>query len=113
MKKAQGKKLPKATAKAKPKAAAKAGPAMNYATRADLGAPIDGFFAKQPPAIRAILEALRRLVDEVAPEASSSLKWGMPFYTLDGKTMCALAAFKSHVNLILSGPPATSGIPFR
>jgi hypothetical protein len=76
------------------------------ARRADFGAPIDGFFAKQPPHLRAILEALRELVEEAAPDATASLKWGMPFYTLGrNKMMCALAGFKSHVNLILAGPP--------
>ena len=79
--------------------------------RADFGKPIDGFFAKQPPQLRAILEELRKLVEEAAPEASSSIKWGMPFYTLDGKMMCALAGFKAHVNLILAGPPGAFADP--
>jgi hypothetical protein len=73
--------------------------------RADYGASTDAFFAKQPPELRAILEALRELVARAAPEATSSLKWGMPFYTIDGRMMCALGAFKSHVNLVLAGPP--------
>jgi hypothetical protein len=73
--------------------------------RADLGAPIDGFFVKQPPHLRPILESLRKLVKEAAPDAASSIKWGMPFFTVGGNMMCALAGFKSHVNLILSGPP--------
>lgn len=74
------------------------------APRADFGAPIDAFFDKQPAHLRAILEALRRIVDEAVPDASSSIKWGMPFYELNGKMMCALGAHKAHVNLILSGP---------
>lgn len=74
--------------------------------RADLGAPIDGFFARQPPHLRAVLDQLRALVEEAAPEATSSIKWGMPFYTVDGQMMCALAGHKAHVNLILAGPPA-------
>lgn len=78
--------------------------AAKPAPRADFGAPIDGFFAKQPAHLRAILEALRGLVDAAAPTATASLKWGMPFYELDGKMMCALGAHKAHVNLILSGP---------
>lgn len=81
------------------------------ARRADFGAPIEGFFAKQPPHLRAILEALRALVEEAAPHATASLKWGMPFYTLDGEMMCALAGFRSHVNLILPGPPGTYDDP--
>jgi hypothetical protein len=111
------KKAPRKTkaAKPRPKAAARtkvkraAPPRM--APRADLGAPIDGFFARQAPALRPILEQLRALVEEAAPKASSSLKWGMPFYEKDGEVVCALAGFKAHVNLILPGPPGTYDDP--
>jgi hypothetical protein len=84
---------------------------MKFGPRADFGAPIDGFFAKQPPHLRAILEALRKLVEEAAPDAQSAIKWGMPFYSVGGNMMCALAGFKSHVNLILSGPPGAFADP--
>lgn len=85
--------------------------ARKPAQRADFGAPIDGFFAKQPAHLRAIPEELRELVEEAAPDADSSLKWGMPFYTVDGAMMCALGGHKSHVNLILSGPPGAFADP--
>lgn len=91
------------TKTAKPAAVA----AKKPAPRADLGAPVGGFFAKQPPPLRAILDDLRGLIDETAPDATSAIKWGMPFFTIGGETLCALAAFKAHVNLILPGPPGT------
>ena len=81
------------------------------APRADFGAPIEGFFARQPAHLRVILEELRRLVEGAAPDAESSLKWGMPFYTVGGVMMCALGGHKSHVNLILSGPPGAYADP--
>jgi hypothetical protein len=81
------------------------------APRADLGAPIDSFFGRHPPHLRAILEELRGLVEEAAPDADSSLKWGMPFFTVSGKMVCALGAHRSHVNLILSGPPGAFADP--
>jgi hypothetical protein len=80
-----------------------------FGPRADLGAPVDGFFAKQPPNLRPILDELRRLVEEAAPDAVSAIKWGMSFYKVNGQMMCALAGFKAHVNLILSGPPGSFG----
>jgi hypothetical protein len=80
---------------------------MKPEPRADFGKPIDGFFEKQPANLRAILDELRNLVEEVAPDARSSLKWGMPFYNIGSGMMCALGAHKAHVNLILSGPPET------
>src|SRR5512133_1527348 len=79
--------------------------------RRDFGAPVDAFFAKQPPQLEPILEALRELVEEAAPDAIASIKWGMPFYTVGGETMCALAGFKAHVNLILPGAPGTFADP--
>jgi hypothetical protein len=81
-----------------------AGTAGSMPRRADFGAPIDGFVAKQPPHLREILETLRGLIEEAAPEVQSSLKWGMPFYSIGGKMMCGTPAHKAHVNLILAGP---------
>jgi hypothetical protein len=99
-------------AKTSGKAVARKSPARRMAARRpDLGAPIDGFFAKQPAPLRPVLDQLRKLVDEAAPDASSSLKWGMPFYEIGGNTFCALAGFKSHVNLILPGAPGTYADP--
>jgi hypothetical protein len=95
-----------AAAPAKKKAATRPA-ARKMGPRADFGAPVDGFFARQPAQLKAILDQLRKLVEEAAPDATASLKWGMPFYQIDGRMMCALAGFKAHVNLILAGPPGT------
>jgi hypothetical protein len=92
--------------KAATKKAAKPAAPKKYGQRADLGAPIEGFFAKQPAQLRSILETLRDLVDEAAPDAEKSIKWGMPVYTMSGAMFCALGGHKSHVNLVLGGPPA-------
>lgn len=98
---------PLATGRAKTakQASAKPAAARSAAKRADFGAPIAGFFAKQPPPLRPIVDALRALIEEAAPEASSSLKWGMPVYEIGGAMMCAVGAHKAHVNLIMAGPP--------
>jgi hypothetical protein len=85
--------------------------ARKMAPRADLGAPVDGWYARQPQPQRAIADALRALIHEAAPEASGSLKWGMPFCSLGGGMMCAVAGFKAHVNLILAGPPGSFDDP--
>ena len=79
--------------------------------RSDYGAPVEGFFARQPPALRPIVEGLHALILKAAPDATASLKWGMPFYEVKGGMMCAIGAHKAHVNLILSGPPGTYADP--
>jgi len=100
----------RAAAPKKP-APAKKVAAKKHGRRADFGAPIDGFFAKQPPQLQPILEELREMVEAAAPDATSSLKWGMPVYSLNGGMMCALGGHKSHVKLILSGPPGAFADP--
>jgi hypothetical protein len=95
------KKAPKAAPRKQPAATKKPG------RRADYGAAIDGFFAKQPPHLRSVLELLRKLVEDAAPDATASIKWGMPFFVIGSETMCALAGFRAHVNLILPGPEGT------
>src|SRR5262249_28651208 len=77
-----------------------------HGRRADYGASIDGVIAKQPPPLREIPLALDALIKEAAPDATSALKWGMPFYMLEGQMMCALGSHKAHVNLIMVAPPA-------
>ena len=79
--------------------------------REDFGAPIEGFFEKQPPALRQILEELRALIMEAAPDARSSIKWGNPFFTVKGAMVCALTAHKAHVNLAVAGPPEAFADP--
>jgi hypothetical protein len=81
------------------------------APRADFGTPIEAFLEKQPVALRAILDELLALIKEAAPDAQSSTKWGNAFFTVDGAMMGALTAHKSHVNLVLSGPPEAFSDP--
>ena len=83
------------------------------ARRVDFGAPVDGFFSKQPPQLRSILDTLRQLVEEAAPDANASLKWGIPVYSIGSVMMCALGGHKAHVNLILAGPPGAFDDPER
>jgi hypothetical protein len=90
---------------AKPKKKVTAEKRSMAATRADLGQPIDSFFTKQPPHLKPILDELRKMIEKEVPDAQSSIKWGNPFFTLGGHMMVALSAHKSHVNLILAGPP--------
>jgi hypothetical protein len=88
-KKKAAKKATKTTSKAQ--AQRKSAPKM-AGPRADFGAPIDGYITRQPPHLREILEALRELIEQAAPDAQSALKWGAPFYTLNGEMMCAMSA---------------------
>ena len=48
---------------------------------------------------------LRILVRKGVPDAGVSIKWGVPCYSMDGRLICALAAFKEHVGLNYFAPP--------
>ena len=59
---------------------------------------IDAYIARQADFARPILEHLRRLVHDAAPEAEETIKWGMPFFTLKGRPLANMAAFKAHAS---------------
>jgi len=58
---------------------------------------VAGYFAQQPADKRALLEKLRALVAKGVPDATPTIKWGIPVYQRNGRNLCALAAFKEHV----------------
>lgn len=71
------------------------------------------YFAAQPPDKRALLEKLHALVIRNVPDPSISIKWGVPFYTANGKNVCALASFKEHVGINFFAPPKDLADPKR
>ena len=72
---------------------------------------VDDYLAQQPADKRALLEKLRALVNETVPDATASIKWGVPFYQRKGKNICALGAFKDHVGINLFAPPEALADP--
>ena len=79
--------------------------------RADYGAPVDSFFARQSPPLREVLDSLREIVEKAVPDASAALKWGMPVYAVAGRNFVSLGGHKAHVNLVLWGEPGTFSDP--
>ncbi len=70
------------------------------------------YFAQQTAEKRALLEKLRALVVKGVPGATVSIKWGVPFYAAkNGKSICALAAFKDHVAINFFAPPTALADP--
>ena len=80
--------------------------AKNGSKRDDSGAATERYFAQQPADKRALLEKLRAVVTKGAPDAKASIKWGVPIYQLNGRNICALAAFKDHVAINFFAPPS-------
>jgi uncharacterized protein YdeI (YjbR/CyaY-like superfamily) len=60
---------------------------------------IDAYIAKASPFARPILERVRERVHAAAPEAEETMKWSAPGFTVDGKILLMMAAFKAHAAL--------------
>jgi len=63
------------------------------------------YIAEQDPTKRVLLERLRAIVVKTVPDATVSIKWGVPFYQRAGKNVCSLAAFKEYVGINFFAPP--------
>ena len=60
---------------------------------------IDAYIAKAAPFARPILEHVRNRVHAVVPDVEETLKWSAPAFTMDGKILLIMAAFKAHAAL--------------
>jgi len=60
---------------------------------------IDTYIAKAQPFAQPILEHIRERVHAAAPGAVETTKWSAPAFTVDGKILLIMAAFKAHAAL--------------
>ena len=60
---------------------------------------VDAYIARAQPFARPILEHVRKRVHAVVPEAEETLKWSAPSFTVGGKILLMMAAFKAHAGL--------------
>ena len=72
---------------------------------------VSTYIAKQPADKRALLERLDSIVTRTVPTATASIKWGVPFYEVEGAKVCALASFKDHVGINFFAPQAALADP--
>jgi uncharacterized protein YdhG (YjbR/CyaY superfamily) len=69
---------------------------VNMQTRKTTPTTIDDYLAQFPEDIRAILQNIRSIVHENAPEAQEKIGYQMPTFTLNGN-LVHFAAFKNHI----------------
>jgi uncharacterized protein YdhG (YjbR/CyaY superfamily) len=60
---------------------------------------IDAYLDRCTPEARAILQAIRALVHEEAPDALEAVKYGLPTFVLDGTNLVHVGAFARHVGV--------------
>jgi uncharacterized protein YdhG (YjbR/CyaY superfamily) len=66
---------------------------------------IDEYILQFPPEVQEILETLRKVIKEAAPEAEEKMSWQMPTFALHGN-LVHFAAHKNHIGFY----PAPTGI---
>ena len=60
---------------------------------------VDAYITKAQPFARPILEHVRKRVHAGVPDVVETLKWGAPAFTIGGKILLIMAAFKAHAAL--------------
>ena len=60
---------------------------------------VDEYLAGLPDDAREVMAELRRTVHEVVPGAGERINYAMPTFTLDGRPLVHLAAWKKHAAL--------------
>src|SRR5579872_6263271 len=57
---------------------------------------VDAYISRCAEFARPILKHLRQLVHKACPDATETIKWGMPFFEYSGGLLCNMASFKQH-----------------
>jgi uncharacterized protein YdhG (YjbR/CyaY superfamily) len=60
---------------------------------------------------RATLEALRRTILEIVPEAEQVISYRMPAFRVDGKVVAGFAAFRDHLSYLPFSGSVLSQLP--
>ncbi len=58
---------------------------------------VDEYISIFPEDIRRILEKIRAIIKEKAPEATEGMAYGMPSYKTNGKPLIYFAAYERHI----------------
>ncbi len=65
---------------------------------------IDAYIEKAQPFAQPILKHLREIANKAESEAEEAVRWGAPFWILEGRQLCGMASFKKHCAFIIDGP---------
>jgi uncharacterized protein YdhG (YjbR/CyaY superfamily) len=67
---------------------------------------VDEYIAGFPGNVQTLLEQVRAVIRQSAPQATECIGWGMPAYKLNGKPLVYFAGCKKHIGFY----PIPSGI---
>jgi uncharacterized protein YdhG (YjbR/CyaY superfamily) len=69
---------------------------------------VDKYLASLEQPNRGTLEALRRTILDIVPEAEQCISYGVPAFRVQGKVIAGFAAFKNHLSCL---PHSASVLP--
>ena len=67
---------------------------------------IDEFILSFPPEVQEILQKIRQLIHQLAPDVTEAISYGIPTFKLKGKNLVHFSAYKKHIGFY----PGASGI---
>jgi len=67
---------------------------------------VDEYIAKSSKNVRDVLQELKRVIKESAPEAEETISYDIPTFDLDGRHLVHFAAYKNHIGFY----PTSSGV---
>ena len=80
-------------------------------------ATVDEYIDALPDDVRPLMEGVRRSIHTVVPDVGETISYQMPTFTLDGRPLVHVAAWKKHVGLYplppLDGELADAVAPYR
>lgn len=62
-------------------------------------ADIDAYIAALPDDVRPVMQDVRRTVHTVVPDVGETISYAMPTFTLDGRPLLHVAAWKKHIGV--------------
>ncbi|NNC59604.1 MAG: hypothetical protein HKO05_06380 [Erythrobacter sp.] len=62
---------------------------------------VDAYIDEAQPFARPILRHVRKLVHRALADVEEAIKWGMPYFVVNGKNAVGMAAFKQHAAVTL------------
>jgi len=70
---------------------------------------VDAYIDRAADFAQPILRHVRDVVHQALPDAEEALKWGVPYFTVNGKNAVGMAAFTKHASVIVCSDETAGG----
>ena len=70
---------------------------------------VDEYIAKRADFAQPILEHVRDLAHKAFPDGEEALKWGVPYFVVNGKNAVGMAAFTKHASVMVCSTETAGG----